>query len=612
MSIDYVDGRRYGRAVVAGSDWVLHTRDKLNRLNVFPVPDGDTGTNLALSLAATAAAVRDGAERDLGVVAGSVAEASILGAKGNSGLIFAHWFLGISRAVAEQARVDAHGLAAAFAEATRAVYAAIDKPVEGTVLTVMRAASDGAVAAARQGRNIRELVDDVIVAAEDALARTPDLLPALKIAGVVDAGAQGWVNFMKGVRRALHGEPPPTFAEEDLHGTIAHPTDLDEGELTERYCTELICRGEGFETGALKRLFHDDGSYLLVATTGHVFKLHIHTDHPDRVFAKAQRLGTIVERKVDDMQRQRDERSLARPAVTPKQDQPAWPAIVVDSTADLPEPLRREHGIEMVPLQILFGDRVFRDQIDLTTEQFYAKVAAGETATTSQPPPRAFVEAFDRIREDRDVIVLTLSAVLSGTIKSATSAVGLAPQKRLEIVDSRSASIGIGMMAVGAARLAERGLPTDEILGWIDRWRAATTISFTCDTLEYLYRGGRVTKAQAVIGNFLGLRPILHWDGEQIHKADRARGARDAIRKVLVAATKTLPPGARVRLGLIDAGDPTAAEEAAREFVRRYDVVDTVRGSFTGVIGAHTGPGTWGLVVQRVPDGDPLLASVAP
>jgi DegV family protein with EDD domain len=278
----------------------------------------------------------------------------------------------------------------------------------------------------------------------------------------------------------------------------------------------------------------------------------------------------------------------------------------VDSTADRPETVRREHGIEMVPLQVLFGDRVYRDQIDITTEQFYAKIAAGEHATTSQPPPRAFVEAFDRIRADREVIVLTLAAALSGTYRSARSAAGLAAHPRVEIVDTKSASVGAGLIAVGAARLAARGLGVDEIIGWIDRWREATTISFTCDTLEYLKRGGRVTAAQAFVGNLLGLRPILRWDGREVTKAGRGRGPEDAFRRVLAAAEQGLKPGGRIRLGLISAGDPAPAEEAARQLGARYEVIETLRGSFTGVIGAHTGPGTWGVIVQQVPEGDPL------
>jgi hypothetical protein len=606
MGIEYVDGRRYGKAVIAGAEWVLHTREHLNRINVFA--DGDTGTNLALSLAATASAVRHLDERDLGLVAGRVAEAGILGAKGNSGLLMAHWFLGIARRVEKSARVDAQGLADALSAAAGDVHAAVADPVEGTILTVMRAASETAGRVAQAGHDVERLLDEVLRTAEESLARTPDLLPALKEANVVDAGAAGWVNFMHGVRRAIRGEPPPDWSEQDLQGTLGdpHPEHLPLEEITERYCTELICRGSGFDAARIRRLFADDGTYLLVAATDKVFKLHIHTNHPEGVFRKAERLGRLEERKVDDMLRQRDERAEHRPPAD-LSAQPDTVAIVTDSTADLPAEVREKHGIELVPLQVLFGDEVFRDQVDLDTETFYRRLAAGESPTTSQPPPRAFVEALERVRPDRSVVVLTLAGSLSGTHRSATSGVRLAPHPRVEVVDSRSASVGLGLMAVGAARLAERGASVEEIVRAIEHWRDRTSIVFSVASLEYLKRGGRISAAQALIGNVLGLRPVLHWNGEKISSVARSRGEADAFRKVIRAVEGDVPPGKRIRIGLVaaaDVGDRLAAAE--RELRERWDVAEVLHGGITGVIGTHTGPGTWAVIVQRVDPDDPL------
>lgn len=602
-----MDGRRYARAVIAGADWVLHTRESLNRINVFPVPDGDTGTNMALTLNATASAVRASGERHLGRVARTVAEASILGAKGNSGLILAHWFLGVSRSVGEQARIGARGLAEALHTGAADVREALETPVEGTILTVMGSAAEGARSAVGAGASVGHLLDDVLAAAEATLARTPEMLESLRKAGVVDAGAAGWVNFLKGVRRAIRGEPPPVYEREDLLTDAAHPPELD-GDVGERYCTELICRGRGFDAARLRRLFAPDGSYLLVATTGEVFKLHIHTDHPDVVFRKAARLGNVEERKVDDMLRQREERDAGRVARSNLAGQPAGVAIVCDSTADLSADLRERHGITMVPLQVLFGDRVFRDQVDLSSAEFYRRLAAGETPTTSQPPPRAFVEALERIRADRPVIVLTVSGGLSGTLRSARSGAALAPQSRLEIVDSRSASLGLGLLALGAARLAERNAGIPEILRWIGRWREGTGITFTVATLDYLRRGGRIGTTAGLLGNLFGVRPVLTYEGEEIRAEARARGEEDTFAKMLAAIERRVPEGSRARFGIVQSDRPREAERAEAEIRARWSVVDLVHAGFTGVVGAHTGPGTWGIVWQRVPDDDPLAA----
>jgi hypothetical protein len=609
LGIDYVDGRRYARAVIAGADWVLHTRESLDRINVFPVPDGDTGTNMALSLNATAAAVRASGERHLGRVAQGVAEASILGAKGNSGLILAHWFLGVSRSVGGEARIGAKGLADAIHAGAAAVREALETPVEGTILTVMDSAAGSARGAVHAGAGVARLLDDVLAAAEATLARTPEMLESLRRAGVVDAGAAGWVNFLKGVRRAIRGEPPPVYAAEGLAAAAAHAPDFDGDPDGDRFCTELVCRGKGFDAARLRRLFAPDGSFLLVATTGQVFKLHIHTNHPDAVFRKADKLGRVEERKVDDMFRQREERDGRAHARAAVAAQPDGTAIVCDSTADLPAALRDRHSITMVPLQVLFGDRVYRDQVDLSSDEFYRRLAAGERATTSQPPPRAFVEALEALRADRPVVILTLSGGLSGTLRSARSGAALVPQRRVEVIDSHSASLGLGLQALGAARLAERGADPETIVRWIERWRRGTGIAFTVSTLDSLRRGGRIGAAAGVLGNLLGLRPVLAYEGEEVRAEAKARGDDDALAKVLAAVGRRVPDGSRARFGIVQADRPREAARAEEAIRARWDVTDLVHAGFTGVVGAHTGPGTWGVVWQRVPDDDPLAGT---
>ena len=173
MPIQYLDGRHFRQAIVAGADWVRHTRDQINRINVFPVPDGDTGTNMALSLSATAAAVRAVDEPHLGEVARLAAEASILGAKGNSGVIMAHWFLGLSESFASESRLGAAEVAPALKAASQTVYSAVENPVEGTIVSVMRSVGDAALEkTATQSVHLGELMEFLFDAAEVALARS--------------------------------------------------------------------------------------------------------------------------------------------------------------------------------------------------------------------------------------------------------------------------------------------------------------------------------------------------------------------------------------------------------------------------------------------------------
>ncbi len=610
MPIEYLDGRHFRQAIVAGADWVRHTREQINRINVFPVPDGDTGTNMALSLSATAAAVRALDEPHLGEVSKLAAEASILGAKGNSGVIMAHWFLGLSNAFVKESRLAAAAVAPALKAASDSVYSAVENPVEGTIVSVMRSVGEAASKKAEADRvHLGEMMECLFDAAEVALARTPDQLAVLREANVVDAGALGYVNFLEGALRAVRGEPLPEPSEADLREAVDQVAfEHDTSDLSERYCTEVVVRGKGFQTEGLKKLFRPLGSSLLVATTGSLFKLHVHTNHPDEVLRIAARQGSIEEQKVDDMLRQREERGeeSQRPLVA-LEAQPDTVAVLCDSTADLPESVRREHGIEMAPLQVLFGDRVYRDQVDLSTDDFYRLLQSDpHHPTTSQPPPRAFVEALDRVRSDRPCVIVTVSRGVSGTITSAQSGAALAAHPRVEVFDSKSASLGLGMMTLNAARLGARGAGLEEILSWLERWREDSGLVISLKTLEYLRRGGRIGAAKSLIGGLLGLRPIIADEDGKIVPVANARSDADAYDRAVARVKSELKQGERVRLGLVEMATSGALDRVEQELRQSFEVVELIRAPATGVVGVHTGPGAWGVFYQRVRDDDPL------
>lgn len=608
--MDYLDGQGFRRLVVSGADWVRYTREHINKINVFPVADGDTGTNMALSLSATAAAVRASDEVHLGDISRRAAEASILGAKGNSGVIMAHWFLGLADAFADAERLQAHDMGLALQAASDTVYQAVEDPVEGTIVTVMRSVSEAAAeTTSRNGIDVGGLMESMLDAAGEALARTPEQLEVLRLANVVDAGAQGYVNFLEGAVRAVRGEPLPEPTDDDLRAAVDQVAfDHDTSDLSERYCTEVVVRGGGFDGEKLKAVFRPLGSSLLVCTTGTLFKLHIHTNHPDEVIRAAGRQGTVEEQKVDDMLRQSEERGddRQRPMV-PLDTQPKTVAIVCDSTADLPEQARRELGIEMAPLQVLFGDKVFRDQVDLSTDQFYQQLNSDpHHPTTSQPPPRAFVEALDRIRPDRPVIITTVSRRLSGTYKSAQSGAALAPHPQVALFDSQSVSMGLGLMTLNAARLAARGAGVDEILHWLDKWRADSGLVVSLATMEFLRRGGRISSTKSFIGGLLGLRPILTLDQGALVPLAKARGDDDAFECAMDSLRGRLAGYRRVRLGLIEIGVSGVLDRVEAELRGAAEIVELIRGMPTGVVGAHAGPGAWGVFYQQVRDDDPL------
>src|SRR3954471_23247102 len=207
VGIAYVDGPRLARSLFAAADWVAAGREEINRINVFPVPDGDTGTNFSLTLRSVADALRALGDAPLPETAGAMARAAVLGARGNSGMMLAHFLLGFVDGLGEPHRVDARGIAAALREGADRVYASLDDPREGTMLTVAREVAGAAEVATVGARDLGEFMGLVLVAGEATLARTPEMMPALKEAGVVDAGGQAFMRMLEGVVRLIEGDP---------------------------------------------------------------------------------------------------------------------------------------------------------------------------------------------------------------------------------------------------------------------------------------------------------------------------------------------------------------------------------------------------------------------
>src|SRR5688572_7570946 len=303
MKIGYLDGGRLRRSLVAGCEFVQHSRTELNRINVYPVPDGDTGTNLALTASAIADRLRHSRESNIGLVARDAADAAILGARGNCGMILSHFLLGFSDQVRARPRLSVREFSSALDGAVRHVYGSLERPVEGTIISVMRATAEEATRS--RIADFAELLERLLEIARDALARTPDSLPQLRAAGVVDAGAKGFVHLLEGIVSYMHGDPfvalkaAPTFdAVEAAAGVVEYPRESEKY----RFCTEAMVRGGTLPAQpAVQQALRERGDSLIVIRGNDVLKVHIHTDVPEDIFAYLRTLGELVTHKAEDM-----------------------------------------------------------------------------------------------------------------------------------------------------------------------------------------------------------------------------------------------------------------------------------------------------------------------
>lgn len=597
VAIAYLDGPRLRRSFMAAARWVAAGREELNRLNVFPVPDGDTGTNFWLTMRSISEAMSRLGDAPLPDVSRMAAQAAVMGSRGNSGMMLSHFLVGFDEAVGNRFRMRAHDLAAAIRRGFERLHASLENPVEGTILTVCREAARGAECAASQHEDLESVIKGTLHSAEEALEKTPELLSTLKEAGVVDAGGKGFVRMIEGIVRLIDGQLKDE-ADEDLEAFAgaAVPAALAAVEASHdfHFCCEVLVRGASLPaSGAAREAAHAlGGDSLQVLRIGELLRVHVHLNEPEPLFALAEGWGEVLTRKAEDMRRQHHMLALERRSV----------AVVTDTASDLPDDVLDRYGIALVPLQLMFGDEVYQDRYGLESRAFYRRLRkkGGVPPTTSQPTVQTFHDVFAHARAQADTVVgVILSSGLSGTFANAQAALAHIKAGGITLVDSRSVSLSEGLLALRGAELAEQGWAAQAIAAELTRVRAQSGLLFTLATLENVIRSGRVSRAKGWIAGLLDLMPIMSLDAEgRVMPVDRAR-KQAVLPRMLEHLAAALPARyERLRLGVIHADAPEMAERVREAVTGRFHPLETIVTTVTPVIAAHAGPGAWGIAWQ--------------
>lgn len=323
MKVTEISASQFQEMVEAGAKRLQVNAEYVNSLNVFPVPDGDTGTNMNLSMTSGATAVVNSASEKVGELANVLAKGLLMGARGNSGVILSQLFRGFSKAILEVDTLNAEDLAKAFVHGVETAYKAVMKPVEGTILTVARESAKAGERKAKQTDDVIEVMTTVVQYGKKALDKTPDMLPVLKEVGVVDSGGQGLLFIYEGFLSALNGEfqaddtYEPSPAEMDEMVNAEHHRSI-QGQLATAdikfgYCTEIMVRlGEGptvdsqFDYDTFRNYLDGIGDSLLVVNDDEIVKVHVHTEHPGEVMNYGQKFGALIKVKVDNMRLQHE------------------------------------------------------------------------------------------------------------------------------------------------------------------------------------------------------------------------------------------------------------------------------------------------------------------
>lgn len=272
-------------------------------------------------------------------------------------------------------------------------------------------------------------------------------------------------------------------------------------------------------------------------------------------------------------------------------------AVVVDSTADIPPSIRDEYAIAVVPLTILFGKQTYLDGVEMTSEQFYARLVESNVhPSTSQPSPGMFAELYERLAKDHDgIISVHLSGKLSGTVRSAQQASELVPQIPVRVIDTGSVSMGTGFIGIEAAKMARAGNDLDTIASRLEAMVPNIRLWAVLDTLEYLKRGGRIGRAGAFLGTLLNVKPLIEIRGEVL-PSERVRTHKKAIARMVELATAQ---GPYEHLAVLYSTTPELANDLADQLSGLHPRDQIIVSRLTGVIGVHGGPGVLGVTGVR-------------
>ncbi len=308
--IQVLEGELLARMMIHASASLNAEKQKINELNVFPVPDGDTGTNMSLTIGAAATELAQKKPKTVSEAAAVNASAMLRGARGNSGVILSLLFRGFSKSLKDMDVVDGMDFAIALNFGVTAAYKAVMKPAEGTVLTVSRVCAARAEEAARENTDVEYVLEQTLLAAEAALPETTQQNPVLKRAGVVDAGGMGYVVILRGMLDELQGKPMPQVEEETppVQQEKANFAEFSTTEITYGYCTEFICsRDTRRDPQDLRSFLNAMGDSLVLVDDDEIIKVHVHTNHPGKVLEEALTYGNLLTVKVENMRQQHTE-----------------------------------------------------------------------------------------------------------------------------------------------------------------------------------------------------------------------------------------------------------------------------------------------------------------
>lgn len=586
MNISTLDSERLYNSFLSGAQEVIKNKNSLNEINVFPVADGDTGSNLSSTMHAIIMDAKiSGSVKE---TMNSIADAALTGARGNSGIIIAQYINGIFLSLMDDEMITISSFAETVKNAVPYAYQAISNPVEGTIITVIREWADAVYSHKDLSATFSELFSKSLITANKSLEATTSRLKVLQDSKVVDSGAKGFVYFLQGFATFLHTgkldlkvseeQEDLSFNEELIHG---------QGEIRHRYCTEALLSADSIDLEALRSELALYGDSLIVAGNNHKARIHIHANAPEQVFQVLRKKGIILQQKADDMIRQNES------AFDRKYDI----ALITDSIADVPQEILDRYQVHMLPLNLNFDNTSYLDKVTMTPELFYPLLeVAVEYPKSSQPNPIIVEKYLETVLAHYDqVIVVTVAKEQSGTNSVFRNAVSkkLRDGKKIAVIDSKRNSGAQGLLVMKAAEMIAAGIPFDEIVSAIEKLRDRTNIFVSVNNLKYMVRSGRLSKVSGMAAMSINLKPVVSIDAEGKGSiAEKAFSEKGNEKKLFNLLGKINTQEKVTRYAIVHANNPEKAEVYRKRSVALLGKEPEYIMNISTIVGMSAGVGT--------------------
>ena len=590
-----INGLKFYAGLAAGINNLLDYKNKLDEINVYPVPDGDTGTNMCFTLLPVVEECKKQISESISDSLDAIADTALDSARGNSGTIIAQFFHGMRKSVSGLDVISVEQFSSALNDGYKSAKDSLLNPTEGTIITVMREVANFSMELSqKENINFELFLDKCYHHSIQSLEETKTILKILRKSDVVDAGALGFVLLIQGWLNSVQQNTKIQSHHIDIsydHDKIDSLKKDVDFTIKNKFCTECAIEGDNINKIELKEMIKNLGDSMVVAGTKNRVKIHIHTNSPAKLYKICGAYGKVKDRKVDDMTKQEH---------TIHHNESGGIAIVVDSGADIPEEYANE--IQVVPVRYSFGNQQHIDKVTQSTSEFYQQMKTDSNhPKTSQPTPGDFKKIYNFISSHyNSIISIHLSKKMSGTYQSGINASKSVKIDNIQVIDSYSASVGLGLLAIYAVDLKQSGKKYKEIVKKIQAHREKTQVFLMLKDLDYVVKGGRLPSKIKTLANLLRLRPVLGSKKGKLTARGVLYGHRNRVEKFVNFLSKKINPEKKYHIMIAHANDYENGEKLLKLLIHNHsNILKHHLLELGGALGAHAGPGGLAVGIQE-------------